>query len=267
MLLHVPRQVEQLSVPKSLHMKLFVDMIIWIKGCYYYFSSSTVKRINIEQLAFPLQWLVFLSLYFPFSFHENEKAFEKGIKNTTHNTHTWENNNNHRNWNNKHGSNFRNNLHRNDYGDNIAALNCTHVHVFQMVIVVWHRHKKRCSQSQFYLLKGLHFVLVITGFSLQQPQQNHHNHQQQHHRHMRQTPSLYQHHHSIGVSSSGGGGGYPVDMTVTPYIEAVKYNTTVFVGQTAYLPCVVKHLGDKTVSVTKTVKLIIPSIYFLFPWG
>lgn len=119
------------------------------------------------------------------------------------------------------------------------------------------------SQSQFYLLKGLHFVLVITGFSLQQPQQNHHNHhQQQHHRHMRQTPSLYQHHHSTGVSSSGGGG-YPVDMTVSPYIEAVKYNTTVFVGQTAYLPCVVKHLGDKTVSVTKTVKLI---VLHLFPF-
>ena len=35
--------------------------------------------------------------------------------------------------------------------------------------------------------------------------------------------------------------------TPSPYIEPFKLNTTAFVGQTAYLPCVVKHLGDKVV--------------------
>ena len=32
-----------------------------------------------------------------------------------------------------------------------------------------------------------------------------------------------------------------------PKIESLKPNTTGFVGQTAYLQCIVKHLGDKTV--------------------
>ena len=51
-----------------------------------------------------------------------------------------------------------------------------------------------------------------------------------------------------GTKTAGGG----VKMTTmlvgtVPKIESLKPNTTAFVGQTAYLQCIVKHLGDKTV--------------------
>ncbi|CAG7825099.1 unnamed protein product, partial [Allacma fusca] len=36
--------------------------------------------------------------------------------------------------------------------------------------------------------------------------------------------------------------------TLSPHIEMFKLNATAYSGQTAYLQCVVKHLGDKTVS-------------------
>ena len=36
-----------------------------------------------------------------------------------------------------------------------------------------------------------------------------------------------------------------------PYLEPFKNNATVFAGQTAYLQCIVKHVGDKTVRIFK----------------
>lgn len=63
--------------------------------------------------------------------------------------------------------------------------------------------------------------------------------------------------------SRGGGIGLT---TRSPYIEPFQYNnTTVFVGQSAYITCIVHNLGDKTVRSSIIISFPFKADFFVWP--